>query len=171
MVGRRYCFRVVLHRLKLLLLGHLLTKLMLRVLLIFGAFHAARHKHKVESLDLLQVGSHAMLPHFSLERLSIGQLVFLQTGSQAWTPAPNPNQVSLVYGFTNIEHFDHFSSLPVPRLLLKYNLLPLLLCVHYCRCHWLHHALWRRLLHGLRMIRCIHGRIVCYVSCCRYEFP
>ena len=171
MVGRRYCFRVVLHRLKLLLLGHLLAKLMLRVLLIFGAFHAARHKHKVESLDLLQVGSHAMLPHFSLERLSIGELIFLQTGSQARTPATNPNQVSLVYGFTNIEHFDHFSSLPVPRLLLQYNLLPLLLCVHYCRCHWLHHALWRRLLHGLRMIRCIHGRIVCYVSCCRYEFP
>ena len=80
-VGRCHCFRVVLHRLKLLLLGHLLAKLMLRVLLIFGAFHAARHKHKVESLDLLQVGSHAMLPHFSLERLSIGELIFLQTGT------------------------------------------------------------------------------------------
>ena len=171
MAGRRQCFRVVLHRLKLLLLGQLLAKLMLRVLLVFGALHAAGHKHKVESLDLLQVGSHAMLPHFSLKRLSISELIFLQTGSQAWTPTPNPNQVPLVYGFTDIEHFDHFTSLPVLRLLLQYNLLPLLLCVHYRRCHWLHHALRRWFLHGLRMIRRIHGRIVCYVSCCRYEFP
>ena len=59
-----------------------------------------------------------MLPHFSLERLSIGKLVFLQASSQPWTPAPNPDQVSLVDCFAYVEHFDHFPSLPVTRLFL-----------------------------------------------------
>ena len=78
---------------------------------LFALVSAARHQHEVEALDLLQVRGHAVLAHLPLERLSIRQLVFLLTRSQARTPTPNPDEVFLVDGFADVEHLDHLAPL------------------------------------------------------------
>ena len=57
-----------------------------------------------------------MLSHLALEGLTVCQLIFIQTRSQSGTPASNPDQVSLVDCFTNVENFDHFAALPWLRL-------------------------------------------------------
>ena len=36
-----------------------------------------------------------MVDHFALERLPIAQLLFLESGAQAWTAAPDSHQISL----------------------------------------------------------------------------
>ena len=85
------------------MLGRLHAQLMLSILLIIcRTVHTATHQNKVEPLDLLQVRGHAMLAHFTLESLAFRQFIFLKTGAQARTPAPDPDQVALIDCFANV---------------------------------------------------------------------
>ena len=52
-----------------------------------------------------------MLLHFALEGLTVCQLLFLASRANAWTSTTDPNQVSFVDSFSDVEHFDNLASL------------------------------------------------------------
>ena len=51
------------------------------------------------------------MAHLALKCLPIRQFVFLKPSTKAWTATSNTDQVSLIDGLANVEHFDHFAPL------------------------------------------------------------
>ena len=85
-----------------MLLRHLLTHELLRIVILFIHIDTARHQNEVEALDLLQVTCHPMLHHFTLECLPVGKLSFLQASPDPGTSTPDSEQVSFDKGLRNV---------------------------------------------------------------------
>ena len=84
------------------LLWHLLTHELLRVVVLFIYVDASRHQNEVEALDLLQVTCHTMLHHLALECLPVGQLGFLQASPDPRTSTSDSEQVPFNKGLRNV---------------------------------------------------------------------